>query len=139
MGVYLISQLVELFTAQLQTASGDVMFDWSYITTDTLGPLFDPLVYTVNGTPTQLTNIFNTAQSGLATFAVNAGDTFGFGINTLGNTFGGATAVISNFHAPEPVVPTPVSEPASLVGILGLGAFGITSLRKRKQQGTVKA
>ncbi|MTJ09366.1 PEP-CTERM sorting domain-containing protein [Anabaena sp. UHCC 0204] len=32
-----------------------------------------------------------------------------------------------------------VPEPASLIGILGLGAFGITSLRKRKQVSAVKA
>ncbi|MEH2289726.1 MAG: DVUA0089 family protein [Nostoc sp.] len=32
-----------------------------------------------------------------------------------------------------------VPEPASLIGILGLGAFGITSVRKRKQQAAVKA
>ncbi|MEH2359628.1 DVUA0089 family protein [Nostoc sp.] len=32
-----------------------------------------------------------------------------------------------------------VSEPASLMGILGLGAFGINSVRKRKQQAAVKA
>ncbi|WP_375507295.1 DVUA0089 family protein [uncultured Nostoc sp.] len=31
-----------------------------------------------------------------------------------------------------------VPEPASLIGILGLGAFGITSVRKRKQQAAVK-
>ncbi|MHC5724281.1 MAG: DVUA0089 family protein [Nostoc sp.] len=32
-----------------------------------------------------------------------------------------------------------VPEPASLIGILGLGAFGLTSVRKRKQQVAVKA
>ncbi|MBD2295368.1 DUF1194 domain-containing protein [Anabaena sphaerica FACHB-251] len=31
------------------------------------------------------------------------------------------------------IKPTTVPEPASLIGILGLGAFGVTSLRKRKQ------
>ncbi|WP_016951811.1 PEP-CTERM sorting domain-containing protein [Anabaena sp. PCC 7108] len=35
--------------------------------------------------------------------------------------------------------PTSVPEPASLIGILGLGAFGVTSLRKRKQTAAVKA
>ncbi|MDP5015748.1 MAG: PEP-CTERM sorting domain-containing protein, partial [Dolichospermum sp.] len=34
---------------------------------------------------------------------------------------------------------TSVPEPASLMGILGLGAFGVTSLRKRKQVSAVKA
>ncbi|MEH2007478.1 DVUA0089 family protein [Nostoc sp.] len=32
-----------------------------------------------------------------------------------------------------------VPEPASLIGILGLGAFGITSVGKRKQQAAVRA
>ncbi|MEH2131750.1 MAG: PEP-CTERM sorting domain-containing protein [Nostoc sp.] len=32
-----------------------------------------------------------------------------------------------------------VPEPASVIGILGLGAFGVTSLRKRKQATAVKA
>ncbi|AFZ56888.1 PEP-CTERM sorting domain-containing protein [Anabaena cylindrica FACHB-243] len=32
-----------------------------------------------------------------------------------------------------------VPEPASVMGILGLGAFGVTSLRKRKQTAAVKA
>ncbi|MEH2422837.1 MAG: DVUA0089 family protein [Nostoc sp.] len=32
-----------------------------------------------------------------------------------------------------------VPEPTSLISILGLGAFGITSVRKRKQQAAVKA
>ncbi|MEH1936101.1 MAG: DVUA0089 family protein [Nostoc sp.] len=32
-----------------------------------------------------------------------------------------------------------VPEPASVIGILGLGAFGITSVRKRKQQAAVRA
>ncbi|MEH2002025.1 MAG: DVUA0089 family protein [Nostoc sp.] len=35
--------------------------------------------------------------------------------------------------------PTSVPEPASLIGILGLGAFGLTSVRNRKQQVAVKA
>jgi hypothetical protein len=35
--------------------------------------------------------------------------------------------------------PASVPEPASLIGILGLGAFGVTSLRKRKQATAVKA
>ncbi|MTJ51326.1 PEP-CTERM sorting domain-containing protein [Anabaena sp. UHCC 0253] len=34
---------------------------------------------------------------------------------------------------------TSVPEPASLIGILGLGAFGVTSLRKRKQVSAVEA
>ncbi|TAE57481.1 MAG: DUF1194 domain-containing protein [Nostocales cyanobacterium] len=37
----------------------------------------------------------------------------------------------------EEIAPTPVPEPTSIIGILGLGAFGVTTLRKRKA--TVKA
>ncbi len=37
------------------------------------------------------------------------------------------------------IVATSVPEPTSLIGILGLGAFGVTTLRKRKQVSAVKA
>lgn len=43
-------------------------------------------------------------------------------------------AIIDNIQTSKSV-----PEPASLMGILGLGAFGITSLRKRRQQVAVKA
>lgn len=33
---------------------------------------------------------------------------------------------------------TPVPEPTSIIGILGLGAFGVTTLRKRKQATAIK-
>ncbi|MGM3308257.1 PEP-CTERM sorting domain-containing protein [Anabaena sp. WFMT] len=63
-------------------------------------------------------------------FSLVGAEPFGFAIDNL--RFGRAGQV---------VVPTPITvpEPASLIGILGLGAFGVTSLRKRKQQATVKA
>jgi hypothetical protein len=55
-------------------------------------------------------------------FANNSQGAFSNEINGVGNiTLGSAS----------------VPEPASLIGILGLGAFGVTTIRKRKA--TVKA
>ncbi|MGM3308258.1 DUF4082 domain-containing protein [Anabaena sp. WFMT] len=51
----------------------------------------------------------------------------------------GSSTVSQGFFGPNFKYTTSVPEPASLIGILGLGAFGVTSLRKRKQQATVKA
>ncbi|TVP61410.1 MAG: PEP-CTERM sorting domain-containing protein [Nodularia sp. (in: Bacteria)] len=129
-------------TAYTTTAvgSGEVSFDWSYNTNDIRGatsffglPL-DPFGYLLNGVFTQLTSGSSSNQNGVSSFLVNEGDIFGFAVNTRDNLFGRATATISNFHAPQAV-----PEPASMIGLLGLGAFGVTSLRKRKQQATVKA
>ncbi|MBD2665623.1 PEP-CTERM sorting domain-containing protein [Richelia sinica] len=102
-----------------------VSFDWNYFTFD--GPFYDPFGFIRNGVFTELTDSFGAfSQSGSFSTVVNAGDTFGFAINTTDNLYDPATATISNFHVA--VVP----EPASLIGVLGLGAFGVTSLRKRK-------
>ncbi|MEA5551387.1 PEP-CTERM sorting domain-containing protein [Anabaena cylindrica UHCC 0172] len=63
-------------------------------------------------------------------FSLVGSEPFGFAIDNL--RFGRTGQV---------VVPTPITvpEPASIIGILGLGAFGVTSLRKRKQATAVKA
>ncbi|GAX34146.1 PEP-CTERM sorting domain-containing protein [Nodularia sp. NIES-3585] len=124
----------------IAAASGDVSFDWSYSTNDFIGANSDPFGFILNGVFTQLTSGNASTQSVVgSTFSVNAGERFGFAVQTFTNTFGAATATITNFQAPETPVPTPVPEPASLIGLLGLGAFGVTSVRKRKQQATVKA
>ncbi len=128
-------------TAYTTTAvgSGEVSFDWSYNTNDLLGASFlgfarDPFGYLLNGVFTQLTSGSSSIQNGVSSFLVNEGDIFGFAVRTKDNLLGRATVTISDFHAPQAV-----PEPASMIGLLGLGAFGVTSLRKRKQQATVKA
>ncbi|TVP61409.1 MAG: PEP-CTERM sorting domain-containing protein [Nodularia sp. (in: Bacteria)] len=116
-------------------ASGLVSFDWSYETDDLDGSSFDPFFFLLDGVFTQISvnGLFDT-QTGMFSQFVNEGNTFGFAVNTTDNALGAASATISNFHAPQAV-----PEPTSMIGILGLGAFGVTSLRKRKQQATVKA
>lgn len=118
---------------------GEVSFSWNYQTFDEQGSTFDPFFFLHNNTFEQLSVDgfpFNSIQSGTFSKFLLKGDIFGFAVRTDDNILGPAAATISNFHAPQP---KPVSEPASLIGILGLGAFGVTSVRKRKQQATVKA
>jgi hypothetical protein len=113
-------------------AAGLVSFDWNYITQDVDGPNFDPFGYVLNGFFTQLTNDDGAdSQFGTASFNVALGDIFGFEVQTVDNAFGGATATISNFNAPEPI-PTP----ALLPGLVGLG---VAALRKRKGEALAKA
>lgn len=115
--------------------NGLVSFDWIYETSDVDGPFYDNFGFVLNGVFTQLSNNQFSFQNGTFSTLVNLGDQFGFAVNTVDNRFGAASATIFNFSAPQAV-----PEPASLIGILGLGAFGATSVYKRKQKKlTVKA
>lgn len=74
-----------------------------------------------------------------ATTHTSSGNFYGFAginFNEIVVNAGGVNnaALIDNIQTSKSV-----PEPASLIGILGLGAFGITSLCKRKQQAAVKA
>ncbi len=64
-------------------------------------------------------------------FGINYGTIIGFSSGDYSITLNKKTASI-----PKPIS---VPEPASLIGILGLSAFGLTSVRKRKLQAAVKA
>ncbi|MCG5060125.1 MAG: PEP-CTERM sorting domain-containing protein [Limnoraphis sp. WC205] len=102
-------------------ADGLVSFDWSYITNDVDGPTWDPFGYILNGVFTKLTsNSGGKNQFGSASFAVLAGDLFGFGVNTADNTLGAATVTVSNFAAPQSV-----PEPGTIaaLGLIGLGGL----------------
>jgi len=70
-------------------------FDWSYTTTDLAG--FDSAGYIIGNTFFPITDDEITDQSGSETVTLNAGDVFGFAVETQDNTFGAATAVFSNF------------------------------------------
>lgn len=63
-------------------------------------------------------------------FSLVGAEPAGFAIDNLRFALAGQVVVPN---------PTSVPEPASLMGILGLGAFGVTTLRKRKQATAVKA
>ncbi|MEA5501214.1 PEP-CTERM sorting domain-containing protein [Limnoraphis robusta] len=100
-------------------ADGLVSFDWSYTTNDPYGPGWDPFGYILNGVFTQLSNSFEYNQFGSASFAVLAGDLFGFGVST-DNGDGTAIVTVSNFAAPQSV-----PEPGTIaaLGLIGLGGL----------------
>ena len=106
-------------------SAGLVSFKWDYFSRDRDGATFDPFGYLLNGSFSQLTQGSLSSQTGLASFAVKAGDKFGFAVQTTDNILGRAGVQISKFD----VAPTAIPTPALLPGLVGLG-FGV--LRKRK-------
>jgi len=66
-------------------------------------------------------------------------DLFGINYGTIPGLSSGDYSITLNKKTASVPKRISVPEPASVIGILGLGAFGITSVRKRKQQVAVKA
>jgi hypothetical protein len=97
-------------------SSGLVSFNWRYLTLDSSKnqqPKADPFGWILNGTFSQLTdNKGSFIQSGFYSFAVTAGDVFGFRANSTNSKNGSAYSVISNFSGPIPA-PAAVPLPAS--------------------------
>ena len=112
-------------------ADGFVAFGWAYATSDS--PAYDFRSFFLNGGTTRLTSDSSSTpftQSGSGSFAVSAGDTFGFRVLTADDILGPATFTISNFDAPAPAV---VPEPTTL-SLLAWGAAGLALTRRRKKQ-----
>lgn len=134
------------------TMSGTVQFEWYYSSSDfsqyastipdagcglnNAGPC-DDAGYILNGTDYSLADDqnFNEYQSllfgGTAvlysySFAVNAGDTFGFYVHTDDNTGGPGIFTISDFSAPDP---SSVPEPSSRIVVIALIAGTVISRR----------
>jgi len=123
--VYFFSELGYTITAP---ASGTVSFSWSYVSSDSDGPLSDPAGYHINGSITQLSDNdgLATQPGGNVSFVVLAGQTFGFYLNSNDNHFGNATLTITNFMAPIP-------EPAS-VAMMSLGLLGVAVAAARRRR-----
>jgi len=109
--------------------AGLVSFNWDYKTVDA-SAAYDPFGYLLNGSFFQLSSPRLLSSSGLPSFAVKAGDEFGFAVQTTDNLYGRASVQISNLKAPAP---TAIPTPALLPGLVGLG-LGV--LRKRKAAAT---
>jgi hypothetical protein len=86
------------------TQGGTISFNWDFNTTD--GAQFDPAYY-INNVPVQLTDDTGPqSQDGSISFAANAGDLIGFGVNSVDGCCGAATLVITSFSAPaDPCLP----------------------------------
>lgn len=115
--------------------NGIVSFNWDYTTNDVDGPSFDPFIRLLNGVETQLTNDGGaTNQSGTDSFSVVAGDTFGFRINTIDDSFGEALTIISSFEGPETRAQAVPFETEGAMGLVAIGGYlGYRRLKKRKQ------
>ena len=117
-------------TAYTTTAAVNslVSFNWYYSTTD-WEPYYDPFGFLLNGVFTELTDPWGSqSQSGTYSTLLNAGDIFGFAVNTTDNSYGSASVTISDFEA------TQVPEPASVLGLLAFGALGAGAKLKRNKK-----
>lgn len=105
---------------------GDVAFEWAYESFDNSGSAYyDIFGYFVEGLKTQLTDNFGrTVQSGSASFAVSAGQSFGFWLDCGDCYYYEAVATVRSFSAPIP-------EPGT-AALLGLAIAGL-GLWRRKQ------
>ena len=78
--------------------NGTIIFDWSFVTSDTDGAFYDPFGYNLNGVFNVLTNSSGPDfQSGSASIVVSAGDQFCFNQSSTDGAFGSATTVSSLF------------------------------------------
>lgn len=121
-----------LFTT-VATQAATINFDWSYVTNDLWGESgADAFGYVINGVFSSLTDpnqdVSIPNQSGSASFAVNAGDVFGFDANTFDGYYGSSVTVVSNFNASPAAVPVPAAFWLFGSAVAGFGAF----LRRHK-------
>ncbi len=127
------------FTIKLTTA-GALSFNWAYVTTDFITPLFsaaDPFGYLLNGSFTQLTlDGGPDSQNGVVNLVLAVDDVFGFRQATLDNDGGSATTTISSFSGPGIGSPAAVPEPASAAALC-LGSFALVVRRLRRRNSVV--
>lgn len=108
-------------------ATGVVMFDWAYSTTDI--PILDDAGFLLNGNYVELAPV--DGLSGPFAVAVMAGDVFGFRVETLDNTEDRGAFTVSNFSGPTASVP----EPSGLTLIATAAVLGGVAARRRSAGG----
>lgn len=123
--------VVTTFTA-LAAEDTSVSFEWVFETFDTDGPNFDPFGYMIDGTLFQLTDDEGAnTQSGAFSVDVEAGQTFGWYIDSTDDTAGAAQATVNAaFEPAASEVPLPAAG-ALLLG--GLGGLGLAGLRRSRR------
>jgi hypothetical protein len=84
--------------------TGNITFDWDYLTVDVGGSAYDVPEYAINGVVMGFINGFVSggpnSQSGTATIPVTAGQTFSFIMRATDDILGAAVITYSNFTAP---------------------------------------
>ena len=111
--------------------AGTISFNWNYQTTD-FAALYDPAGYFLNNSANtfQITDDLGAnSQSGSSSFAVTAGQLYGFYVFSTDNFVGAATLTVLGDPLFTVANPNAVPEPGSLA-LLGLGLLGLAVVRK---------
>jgi hypothetical protein len=110
-----------------------VKINWTYETNDYDGPEFDYPVYIINGVIHKF-NSFDLygpdEQSGLETFTVRDGQTFGFGAYTFDGIYGECT--INSVSFEFETVPVGISVVLGAFGLVGVSFLARRRLRKNR-------
>lgn len=101
------------------------------------GP-FDPAYINNTGNATQLDG-YTTNLTFKGALKKNAVNTLSIKVKDVADSALDSAVFIKGNIGVVPPTPSKVPEPATLIGLLGLGAFGVTSLSKRQQQKAAKA
>lgn len=117
--------------------AGDTLsFDWLFKAND-YAPYNDFSFFTIGSLGSKLADVFQvgdfgqTASKTSYTFNQAGTYTVGFGVVNALDTGASSTLAVDNVKLSSVAA---VPEPASMLGILAFGAFGVTSVHKRKQQ-----
>lgn len=119
----------DIITSFLVSVTSDATFDfyWGFFTYDE-GPQYDPFGYYLNGSFFQLTDDGgNLVQGGFESVALQAGDVFGFYIDSTDGCCGYSIGAVSG----DPVVLGEVPEPGT--GLLALAGMGAIALIRRRR------
>ncbi len=107
----------------------NISFDWTFLTNDNEGPLYDPFGWLLDSVFTQVTdNGGPNLQVGSVTFEVLPGQVFGFRANSSDSILGPAFTTVGNFQV------DPVPEPGTLLLLgTGLTAAAVRFRNRRKR------